>query len=127
LEFTPIRFLITFVAAYDFLLRSKTTFNDLFRRVFIWVTHLIPCFRQIAALRPPTKQALLCTGIQRRRHLYASMAFDSVKLLFITWPIVHYGFIEPFAPLNRRVAAYQVVFLFFQSGQKLRRQGILQF
>ena len=117
LEFTPIRFLITFVTTYDFLLRSKTPINDLFRSVLVWVAHLIPCFRQIAALCPPTKQALLCAGIKRRRHLYASMAFDTVKLLFIAWPTVHYGFIEPFASLNRRMAAYYVIFLFFQSGQ----------
>jgi len=65
-------------------LRSKTAFNDLFWCVLVWVMHLVPRFRQIAALCPPTKQALLCAGIQRRCHLYATMAFDAVKLLLIT-------------------------------------------
>ena len=64
LQLTPISLLITFVSSQNLLLRPKTTLNNILRRILAWVLHLIPCNLQIAALRPPAKQAMLRAGIE---------------------------------------------------------------
>jgi hypothetical protein len=43
----------------------------------------------------------MCATVQCGGHLYAAVGFDTVKLFFIAYPAIDYGFVEPLAPFNR--------------------------
>jgi hypothetical protein len=104
----------------------KTTFNDFFRRILTWVFHLIPSNLHVPALGSPAKQALLRAGVQRGRHLNATVGLDAIELLFVADSAVNYGFVEPLAPFNRRVTSDEMVLLLLECSKKRRGRLVFQ-